>query len=261
MWFGLGIIPLFLLLDTIQGARTYDSPKYAKLLGLAVTVCAVGLSFLIAGFWGEVFAGVGLFDNSDLGTLEGALFGLLVYQLAHYWYHRTAHAYDWLWRLTHQMHHSAEQLDSFSAHYLHPLDVFAFTTMGSLVYFPLLGLPLEAGLWAAAFNGFSAMFQHANINTPHWLGYFIQRPESHGIHHERGSHNYNFADLPLMDMIFGTLRNPEKGAFREAGFYNGGSRRIGEMLLFRDVSGPEESPLASRPGKRFGTAERSEKAA
>ena len=240
MWFGIGIIPVFLLLDAVQGARTYDAPKYAKLIGLAVTVLAVALSFTIAGFWGETFAGISLFDNSNLGTIEGAAFGILAYQFCHYWYHRTMHSNDTLWRLTHQMHHSAEQMDSFTAYYLHPFDVFGFTTIASLVYFPLLGLPLEAGLWAAAYNGFSAVFQHANINTPHWLGYLIQRPESHGIHHERGLHAYNYADLPLMDMIFGTFRNPERGAFREAGFYNGGSKRIGEMLLFQDVSEPKE---------------------
>jgi sterol desaturase/sphingolipid hydroxylase (fatty acid hydroxylase superfamily) len=52
------------------------------------------------------------------------------------------------------------------------------------------------------------MFQHANLRTPRWLGYIIQRPESHGIHHERGLHAFNYADLPLWDMVFGTFRNP-----------------------------------------------------
>ena len=52
------------------------------------------------------------------------------------------------------------------------------------------------------------MFQHANIRTPHWLGYIVQRPESHSAHHERGVHARNYGDLPLFDIIFGTFHNP-----------------------------------------------------
>ena len=37
--------------------------------------------------------------------------------------------------------------------------------------------------YVAAFYG---MFQHWNVRTPQWLGYVIQRPESHGLHHELG---------------------------------------------------------------------------
>ena len=54
------------------------------------------------------------------------------------------------------------------------------------------------------------------------------------MHHGRGVHRYNYSDLPLWDMVFGTFRNP--GA-REtpvsAGFYRGGSARLAAMLAFR----------------------------
>jgi sterol desaturase/sphingolipid hydroxylase (fatty acid hydroxylase superfamily) len=85
------------------------------------------------------------------------------------------------------------------------------------------------------------MFQHANFSTPHWLGYLIQRPESHHIHHEQGVHRYNYADLPMLDMLFGTFRNPRQLAESECGFYNGASSRIPEMLIGRDVSRPAKS--------------------
>jgi hypothetical protein len=50
-------------------------------------------------------------------------------------------------------------------------------------------------------------------------------------------HQHNFSDLPLWDMIFGTFENP--ATFDgEAGFYDGASRRIGSMLLGRDVTSP-----------------------
>ena len=99
---------------------------------------------------------------------------------------------------------------------------------------------------AGLYGIFAAFLQHANIRTPRWLGYIIQRPEAHGIHHQRGVHGYNYADLPLWDMVFGTFRNP--AIWREqAGFYEGGSKRIGAMLIGRDISTPESNPMSSRP--------------
>lgn len=244
MWFGIGIIPVFLLLDTVQSTRKYKTPKFWKLRGIVITGFVVYLSMAIAGMWEGIFANYSMFDNSELSVPLGALLGIFVYEFGHYWYHRAVHASDFLFNLTHQIHHSAEGIDSYSAYYLHPMDVLAFTTISSLAFFPILGLSLEAGLYAAAFVGFNVMFQHVNIKTPHWIGYFIQRPESHCIHHERGLHAYNYADLPLIDMIFGTFRNPKADeAYPKAGYYDGASLRMAEMLLFQDVTEPKQDKV------------------
>lgn len=72
-----------------------------------------------------------------------------------------------------------------------------FIAIGTFVFGPLLGLTPEAAAVANVFLTFNAFFQHANIRTPQWLGYIIQRPESHGVHHQRGVHRYNYSDLPL----------------------------------------------------------------
>ena len=164
---------------------------------------------------------------------------VLVYEFIHYGYHRAAHEWNWLWRAGHQMHHSAESLDAFGAYYLHPFDAAMFTTWSSLVFFPLLGVTVEAAIVATLFLTFNAMFQHANLRTPTWLGYVIQRPESHNIHHGRGLHRYNYADLPVIDMLFGTFRNAGSSIDLECGFYNGASSRIPDMLIGRDVSAPK----------------------
>jgi hypothetical protein len=87
-----------------------------------------------------------------------------------------------------------------------------------------------------------AICQSRTFRTPRWLGYFIQRPESHCIHHGRGIHRYNYSDLPLWDMVFGTFRNPATYD-GEVGFYTGASSRIGEMLIGRDVSLPRPSQV------------------
>jgi sterol desaturase/sphingolipid hydroxylase (fatty acid hydroxylase superfamily) len=105
------------------------------------------------------------------------------------------------------------------------------------------------------------MFQHMNKRTPRWVGYFIQRPESHCIHHARGVHAFNYSDVPMWDMLFGTFRNPRSVEGVEAGFYDGASRRVGEMLRGRDVTrpAPERAEEAAReeqpePAARRATA-------
>ena len=64
------------------------------------------------------------------------------------------------------------------------------------------------------------------------------------MHHAQGIHRYNYSDLPLFDILFGTFRNPETFE-HPTGFYNGASSRIGDMLLGRDVSVPGENPNAA----------------
>jgi sterol desaturase/sphingolipid hydroxylase (fatty acid hydroxylase superfamily) len=99
----------------------------------------------------------------------------------------------------------------------------------------VLGLdPLAAALTGYLFS-FYGLFQHWNIRTPQWLGYFIQRPESHCVHHRMGVHFYNLSDLPLWDIVFGTFRNP-KQYLGECGFEDAGDRRMGAMLAFEDVN-------------------------
>ena len=241
-WAAMLLVPAFLLLDLFVHPRRFDTPAYWRLRGLLVTAAAFWMSLKIGEWWGSVLPAASLLDLSGLGLFGGAVVGILVYELFHYAYHRTAHTWGWLWRRSHQMHHSAESLDAFGAYYLHPIDALAFTSIGVLVAFPLLGLSPEAGAVMNLFLGFNAMFQHANLRTPRWLGYVIQRPESHGVHHARGVHRWNYSDLPLWDMVFGTFRNP--ATFEgPTGFYRGASGRIPEMLLGRDVTRPASEPV------------------
>jgi sterol desaturase/sphingolipid hydroxylase (fatty acid hydroxylase superfamily) len=242
---GLAFIPTFLILDLIVRREKFAPTRYWRLKGLVVSAATFFLSMGVVILWGTVLGDFHLLDGSGLGIVGGAVVGILFYELLHYWYHRTAHRWDFLWRLSHQMHHAPESLDAFGAYYLHPMDTFFFTTLSSLVFFPLLGLETAAGAIAGAFLVFNAMFQHANVRTPRWVGYIVQRPESHSVHHARGVHRYNYSDLPLWDMVFGTFRNPA-AMEKEVGFYEGASDRVLSMLAFRDVSEP---PVAIPAGQ------------
>jgi sterol desaturase/sphingolipid hydroxylase (fatty acid hydroxylase superfamily) len=234
----LALLPAFLLLDLLNPPPAGVRSRWWRSRAFAVTAVNFWLATAVGQAWGTWMGGFHLFDGAALGTVGGAVVGVFVYEFFHYWYHRSAHRIEWLWRLGHQMHHSAESLDAWGAYYLHPIDAALFTTLSSLVLFPLLGLGAEAGGWAAAALTFLGIFQHAHVRTPRWLGFLIQCPESHAIHHQRGVHAFNYADLPLWDMVFGTYRNPPRAQarFPLQGFYDGASARVASMLLFRDVS-------------------------
>ncbi|MES2974444.1 MAG: sterol desaturase family protein [Pseudomonadota bacterium] len=236
----LALLPAFLIADFFYRARREPSVAGWRLRAGVFTALSFALSLATGALWATVFDGKSLLDGASLGIAGGALAGILCYELCHYAYHRSAHSFRWLWRI-HQMHHSAETLDAWGAYYLHPLDAVFFVTWSSLVMFPLLGLAPEAGAVAVAFITFAGIFQHANLKTPRWLGFIVQRPESHAIHHARAVHHENFADLPLLDMLFGTFNNPRHSVEKlEQGFYFGASRRWLESLLLRDVTSPRQ---------------------
>jgi sterol desaturase/sphingolipid hydroxylase (fatty acid hydroxylase superfamily) len=170
---------------------------------------------------------------TGLGTIGGALVAFVVSDFFGYWIHRLMHRVSVIWRWTHQMHHSAERMDLAGMSYSHPFDILLTFGLTGLAV-TLLGVtPVAAAL--AGFGGYlSAVIQHSNIKTPRWLGYFVMRPEAHGLHHERGVHAYNYANIPLWDVVFGTYRNPETFP-AQYGFWDGASSRLGSLLIGRDV--------------------------
>jgi len=151
-----------------------------------------------------------------------------------YIWHRSMHKNNLLWRVFHQMHHSAERVDTYGTFFFSPMDMIGFTFLTSLAMVWIGGFTPQATIYAIYGATFLAVIQHTNIKTPQWMGYFFQRPESHSIHHAKGIHAFNYSDLPLFDIIFGTFNNPKEFA-QETGFYNGASSKIGKMLLFKDI--------------------------
>ena len=163
----LAILPLFLLLDVLRPGAT--GTRSWRVRAAAVTACTFALSLLAGVAYKALFAGASLLPGERLGTVGGAVAGVLVYDLAHYWYHRGVHHFDTLWRLGHQMHHSAESLDPWGAYFLHPLDAACFLTLSNVLLYPVLGLTPTAGASANAIITFCAVFQHARLATPRWV--------------------------------------------------------------------------------------------
>ena len=233
----LALYATVIIWEAFAPARKLPHVKNWRARGLVSFALYFLLSSYLPLLWSEHLARYQLFDLTGLGTWSGALVGLLVYEAGAYVWHRSMHSFNALWRMFHQMHHSAERIDSFGAFWFSPLDMIGWTALFSLCLTLMVGLTPEATTLVMITTTFLAMFQHANVHTPRWVGYIVQRPESHSRHHERGVHAGNYADLPIFDLLLGTFYNPHEFP-RHNGFYDGASARVGEMLRFRDVSRP-----------------------
>jgi len=177
-------------------------------------------------------------DGTRLGVPGGAIIGFVVVEGFIYAYHRAAHHSSFLWRFGgHQFHHSPQRVDIAGSVFFHPVEMIVQVLLQTFVTVIVLGLePLAAAIIGYVVV-FYATFRHWNVKTPQWLGYIIQRPESHGIHHRLGLHYYNFSDLPLWDILFGTFRNPKK-FLAPVGFEAGADLKLAAMLGFADVNAP-----------------------
>lgn len=232
------VISIFLLLmiaEELFPGRALPKISYWKLKGITSFVLYFFVSSYLPLIWNGYLANYQIFNMTYLGNYWGALAGLLIYEFGVYIWHRAMHNSNLLWRSFHQMHHSAERVDTYGAFFFSPLDMIGFTFLTSLALFLIGGFTVQATVYAIYGATFLAVIQHANIKTPQWMGYIFQRPESHSLHHAKGVHAYNYSDLPLFDLILGTFRNPKNFA-DETGFYNGASSRIREMILFKDIN-------------------------
>jgi len=243
----LGLYAAMILLEALFPARPLPQIKGWKTRALIVFACYFFGSSYLPLLWGDALARFQLFNLQALNPFAAAGIGVLIYEFLVYVWHRTMHRVHWLWRSFHQMHHSAERVDSYGAFYFSPLDIVGFTFLTS-ISLTVVGLSAQAVTYFLYATMFLAVIQHTNIRTPQWLGYIVQRPESHSIHHGRGIHQYNYSDLPLFDVLFGTFRNP-KDFVAEAGFYDGASAKVPQILAFKDIAGRDFDP-AMRLGER-----------
>ena len=231
----MGLFGGFALLELVVRGRDFPPIANWRLKGLAFLFLYLGLSTYAPLFWDGWLGEHRLFAADTLPLWTQILGGFLALELGIYAWHRTMHNVPILWRWFHQMHHSAERVDIWGALYFHPLDILGFTLVGSLALVLGFGVSAEAAIIINLIATFFGLFQHANIRTPHWLGYVIQRPESHSCHHERGIHARNYSDLPFWDMVFGTFHNPKEFTGK-VGLCDGGSRKLAQLLAGRLIA-------------------------
>ena len=226
-------------LERLFPARPLPRVRLWVLKGFVFFVMTGLLNALLPALVGAHLEGLRVVSVEKLGLPAAVVVTLLVSELVAYVVHRTMHRVPFIWRWTHQMHHSAERMDVAGAAYFHPFDI-AINVLALTTALALLHVGPEAAALAGYLGFCCAIFQHLNVRTPHWIGFFVQRPEGHSVHHERGLHAYNYGNIALFDQLFGTYRNPETFSPVQ-GFWDGASKRVGAMLIGRDV-GESTSP-------------------
>ena len=209
----LGIIALYtglILVEHLIPARKLKPVKGWKIRALLSFSVFFFLSAYLPLLWDQYLLKYQIIDLSRYSDFTGIIISLLVFELLVYIWHRTMHNVNFLWRMFHQMHHSAENIDSYGAFYYSPLDMVGFTMVSSLSLTIFAGLSAQAVTIFLFISVFLVIFQHLNIKTPQWIGYIIQRPESHTVHHKKNVHAFNYSDFPIFDIIFWNLQKSKK---------------------------------------------------
>jgi sterol desaturase/sphingolipid hydroxylase (fatty acid hydroxylase superfamily) len=232
-----GVYGSGLVLERVLPARALPRVDGWWQRSLIMFVPTVLIAAVVPALVAEHFGALAPLHLQGLGTWVGGAVALACTDFGGYWLHRLQHRSATLWRCTHQMHHAAERVDVLGAAYFHPLDT-ALGALVSSVCAAVLGVSANAVALTGVVTLLMAILQHLNVRTPVWLGYVVQRPEAHSVHHARGVHAYNYGNLALWDLAFGTFRNPREFA-AESGFYPGASARVADLLRGRNLQRPD----------------------
>ncbi|HEX9600999.1 MAG TPA: sterol desaturase family protein, partial [Mariniflexile sp.] len=140
----IGLYGLLIVWEALFPARPLQYIKNWKIKGIIAFFIYFFLSTYFPILWDAYLMQFQVFDLTILGTYWGALIAFVIYQLGLYTWHRAMHKSDFLWRIFHQMHHSSERMDSYSAFYFSLMDMIGFTFLSSLCLVVVAGFTAEA---------------------------------------------------------------------------------------------------------------------
>lgn len=226
-------LTFFVFERLLPGRLLPEAPGwYARALFL--NACQLAVVVLAGLTWNRWLQGFSLFTVGAYAPplLQGFI-GWFIGTFVFYWWHRARHDVDLLWRICHQVHHSPARIESLTAFYKHPVEIAADSIIMSVLLFSVLGASLAGAAWCSVFAVFGEFFYHSNLRTPRWLGYFLQRPEHHSIHHQLDVHKFNYGDITWWHQLFGTFRETEEFA-DQSGFPANHEQQLAAVLLFQD---------------------------
>jgi sterol desaturase/sphingolipid hydroxylase (fatty acid hydroxylase superfamily) len=233
--FGVGI--LLICLELLRPGRKLPEVTGWYARAIFLNTCQLALTLFSGAACRFLFPDLSLLNVQSWPVPAQGFAAWFIGTFVFYWWHRLRHSSDVCWQVFHQIHHSPARIEVLTAFYKHPLEIFVNSLLSSAILYLLLGASLEAAIWYNIFAASGEMFYHSNLKTPRWVGWFIQRPEHHSIHHQYGVHHFNYGDIPVWDRLFGTFKEADEGAFApRCGFDEDKERSLGWMLLFRKNS-------------------------
>lgn len=237
-WFGM------MAIEAARPARDWPAIRFWRSRTVLFFVVYMTLNALIPGWLAASFSGHAVLSLASWPIVAQVFVGYGALSFLNALLHRSYHRYDFLWRWVHQLHHAPQRLDAAGAIFMTPLEMTGYIAIFQLLIVFVFGLDPLAAAIVGYVSTFYSLFQHMNIRTPQWLGLLIQRPESHGVHHRRGVHGYNYSDFPLWDILMGTFRNPQ--------FFNGlvGFEDTGVPGIWSQIRGRDANAQAHGPRSR-----------
>jgi len=239
----LAIFAVFVVLYLLEQFFPHKKLPYKK--GWIIRVIFFNFLQLVitsAGYylWEPWFIGMHSTFNlkERLTPIQGGVFAYLINTWIFYWWHRIRHENRIIWRVFHQFHHSPERIEVLTSFYKHPFEIIANAIIITILVYPILGLSVESNGWMSILSALGEFIYHLNIRTPYWIGFIIQRPESHCVHHLRDRLKcYNYADIPIWDILGGTFWNPTEEEFQKikTGFSKEREELVVDMMLCKDV--------------------------
>jgi sterol desaturase/sphingolipid hydroxylase (fatty acid hydroxylase superfamily) len=240
----------FIVVERLWPAN--ELPRVRAWYARVVLINAVqgGIVVLAGLTWDRWLNAASLFRlRDDMGVVPQAIVAYVVSSFVYYWWHRWRHTSRYWWNVCHQLHHSPRRIEIFTAFYKHPVEITINSILSAAITYALLGVSVQAGALYTLMTAVAEFFYHWNVRTPRWIGPIFQRPESHRVHHKKGYHTNNYADLPVFDILFGTYENPSRPV-PECGFTPDREDRFEDMLAFRDLHDKQvasSSPLHLLP--------------
>lgn len=235
---------LFFTLERVRPGRELPHSRGWYLRAVLINLAQLMIVTIAGVSWNRFFREYSILkmELTSLPAVNG-LFFWFIGTFVFYWWHRLRHQNGW-WQIFHQLHHSPARIEVLTSFYKHPTEIITNSVLIGFIIYCVFGGSGEDGAWYALYAATGEYFYHANLKTPKWFGYVIQRPEHHSIHHQLDVHNYNFADLTWWDRLFGTFKDTDD--FSQAcGFPKNNEQKFIEILTFRDVYSDSDEPSDS----------------
>ena len=167
----------------------------------------------------------------------GTVAGYLLLSALAYVYHRTRTRSRCSWEATDEIHHSPQRVDISGLALFDPIEMVVQVLMELSVTVIVLGLDPVAAPHRLRGGVLRHVPALGTSGRPRWIGVLIQRPEAHCEHHRKGVHAHNYGDLPVLDILLDTFRNPA-ALRRRLRIRGAADRRLLAMLAPQVVNRP-----------------------